>query len=224
MNLIKLIIVLSFIVGVSGCRSNSAHISLKSGDLLFSDSDCGPLCDAIEKVTRGYQGTNLSHVGITAIDANNRMIVIEAVSEGVVSNNLQAFLNRNTDANGLPRIIVGRLKKPYRHFIPTAIKEAENLKDKPYDKEFDINNDKYYCSELIYEIFKRANNGKPIFELKPMTFKDPQTGQIFPVWREYFTKLEIDIPQGKPGINPGGISRSSALDIVYISESISKAR
>ncbi|MHC4724324.1 MAG: hypothetical protein ACYS9V_08765 [Planctomycetota bacterium] len=38
----------------------------KEGDLLFQDLDCGPLCDAIEKVTTGYQGSNFSHVGILA--------------------------------------------------------------------------------------------------------------------------------------------------------------
>jgi len=39
---------------------------LQPGDLLFQDLDCGPLCDAIEKVTTGYQGANFSHVGIVA--------------------------------------------------------------------------------------------------------------------------------------------------------------
>jgi uncharacterized protein YycO len=225
MNLTRSITAICLIViGIAGCRSNSDKISLRPGDLLFSDSDCGPLCDAIEKVTKGYQGANLSHVGITANAANNRMIVIEAASKGVVTVDLQEFLNRNTDANGLPRIIVGRLKKPYRHLIPAAIKEAENLKGRPYDKKFEIGNDKYYCSELIYEIFRKANYGRPIFELKPMTFSDPQTGRILPVWRQYFAALGIDVPEGKLGINPGSISRSPVLDIIYISESVSKTR
>jgi uncharacterized protein YycO len=225
MNLTRSITTVCLIViGIAGCRSNSDKILLQPGILLFSDSDCGPLCDAIEKVTKGYQGANLSHVGITANDENGRMIVIEAVSKGVVAVNLQEFLNRNTDANGLPKIIVGRLKKSYRRLIPAAIREAKALKGRPYDKEFEIGNDKYYCSELIYEIFRKANDGKPIFELKPMTFKDPQTGQILPVWRQYFAELEIDVPEGKLGINPGSISRSSVLDIIYISESVSKTR
>jgi len=187
----------------------------KTGDLLFKDVDCGPLCDAIEEVTTGYQGANLSHVGIAARDETGRIVVLEAVSKGVVATDLQTFLNRGTDLNSPPKVIVGRLKKPYRHLIPVAIKGAVALKGKHYDKAFAIDNDAYYCSELIWEIFRRANDGKPVFTLEPMTFNDPKTGQTLPAWQEYFSKLGIDIPQGKPGINPGGISRSPMLAIVY---------
>ncbi len=224
MNLAKFIITVCLTAaGAGGCGFGKSEVlSVQSGDLLFRDSDCGPLCDAIEKVTTGYQGANLSHVGIAAKDEHGQMIVLEAVSQGVVATDLQTFLNHGSDPNGLPKVMVGRLKKPYRRLIPAAIKEAVALRGKPYDKSFAIDNDSYYCSELIYEIFRRANGGKPVFALEPMTFKDPKTGETLPVWREYFSKLGVDIPEGRPGINPGGISRSPTLTIVYLSESVSK--
>ena len=202
-----------------GCQQNAfeknAPFTLRQGDLLFQDSDCGPLCDAIEKVTIGYNNANITHVGIVTTDNNNDFAVIEATQNGVETNGLQSFLEKSCDANGQPKTIVGRLKPQYRHLIPIALKEAVALKGSQYDKPFVIGNDRYYCSELIYEIFLRANDNKPVFILHPMTFKDPDTGRIFPAWQDYFDKLNIPVPQDQPGINPGGISRSPALDIIY---------
>ncbi len=72
----------------------------------------------------------------------------------------------------------------------------------------------YYCSELIYKIF--LYNNKSIFKLSPMTFKDTETNNTFPVWQKYFKKLKINIPESKLGINPGSISCSKAINIVHI--------
>jgi len=202
-----------------GCKQTSFmkcnDFKLQPGDLLFRDSDCGPLCDAIEQVTTGFEGTNLSHVGIAAKDTDGNIVVIEAASSGVRVVELQSFLNRSADAQGKPKVIVGRLKKPYNQLIPAALKEAFNLKGKPYDKVFAVDNDAYYCSELIYEIFKQANNNNPVFALQPMTFKDTDTGKTLPAWENYFSQLGVSVPEGRPGINPGGISRSQALAIIY---------
>ncbi len=213
------LLLLSVSLAPFGCNQNisegNRNFALQSGDLLFQDSDLGPLCDAIEKVTTGFQGANFSHVGIVAKDDNGNFIVIEAVSNGVVSTPLQTFLSRSFDAKGQPKVVVGRLKMPYRHLIPSALKEALSLKGKAYDKVFAIDNEAYYCSELIYEIFLRANENKPVFVLQPMTFKDPDTGEMLAAWEDYFSKLGVSIPEGKPGINPGGISCSRLLTIIY---------
>ena len=190
-----------------------SSFTLQPGDLLFQDLDCGPLCDAIEKVTTGYQGANFSHVGIVAKNNTGSLIVIEAVSTGVEATELQTFFNRSVDTGGRPKVVVGRLKKSYRHLIPDVLEEAFALEGKPYDKLFIIDNDAYYCSELIYEIFLRANNNSPVFTLQPMTFKDPDTGVTLPAWEEHFSGLSVSIPEGQPGINPGGISCSPVLII-----------
>jgi len=202
-----------------GCRTNtpvnSADFLLQPGDLLLQDLDGSALCDAIEKVTTGYQGADFTHVGIAAKDADGNFVVIEATQKGVVATGLQTFLDKSCDKSGKPKVAVGRLKPTYRHLIPSALKEAVALKGAPYDKPFVIGNDGYYCSELIYEIFLRANNNTPLFGLQPMTFIDPDTGKIFDAWKDYFAELAVPVPQGQPGINPGAISRSKVLTIVH---------
>jgi hypothetical protein len=215
----RALLLLSVSLAPFGCNQSisdgNRNFALQPGDLLFQDSDLGPLCDAIEKVTTGFQGANFSHVGIVAKDDSGNLVVIEAVSNGVVATPLRTFLGRSFDARHQPKVVVGRVKEPYRHLIPSALKEGLALKGKPYDKVFAIDNEAYYCSELIYEIFLRANANKPVFKLQPMTYKDPDTGEMLTVWEDYFSKLGVSIPEGKPGINPGGISRSRFLTIIY---------
>lgn len=215
----QILILLSIWILAFGCGDGSAAkrrgFVPEPGDLLLQDLDCGAMCEAIERVTTGYKGANFSHVGIAARNDAGEVVVIESVSAGVKITDLLDFLARSSDAAGRPKAAVGRLKKRYRDLAFPAVEQALSLKGKPYDKVFAIDNDAYYCSELVYEAFMRANDGKPVFKLKPMTFKDPDTGHVFSVWQEYYSKLGVSVPEGRPGINPGGISRSPALRIVH---------
>lgn len=193
----------------------SDDFQLKAGDILFQDSDCGPFCESIEKVTFGIYGSKFSHAGIVVEDENEQLKVLEAISAGVVETSLDSFFNRSFDEKNRSKVAVGRLKKQYNSLIPSAIAFAKTKIGASYDEVFAIENDKYYCSELIYFSFQYANNNQPIFELQKMTFKDPETNEIFPIWADYFKNLEVEIPEGKPGLNPGGMSKSSYIDVVH---------
>jgi hypothetical protein len=208
-------ILFSFILILfSGFSTQAQQIfKLQNGDLLFQDLDCGGLCDAIESVTTGYKNASFSHVGIVRISAAGKPEVLEAIGDSVHVTPLDRFLNRQLDAEKKPKVIVGRLKKPYQKLIPQALLNGQKLRGKAYDNVFNINNDKYYCSELVYKIFREANNGQEIFPLYPMTYADPQTKKLMPVWDEYFKNLNAKVPENEPGLNPGGISRSKKLKI-----------
>ncbi|MFT6335033.1 MAG: hypothetical protein ACI86M_002586 [Saprospiraceae bacterium] len=189
--------------------------TLQEGDLLFQDVDCGPFCEAVEKVTEGYQGADLSHVGMVIKTETEELQVIEATTKGVILTTISVFLEKSLDENGKPKVLVGRMKEVYRSLIPQAKRYAKALLGKKYDTVFDINNDTYYCSELVYEAFKNANGDEPIFKLFPMTFVDPDTEKTFGIWVDYYLELGADIPEGELGLNPGGMSRSEKLDIIY---------
>lgn len=182
--------------------------ALQRGDLIFQNLDCGPMCDAIEAVTEGVDGQDFSHVAMVCKKGDSLM-VIEAMGAGVRMVSLDFFEKRTKN-----RMYVGRLKKQYRNLIKDAIAFSEKQIGVPYDDEFIYDNGKYYCSELIYDAFKVANRNVPIFTLEPMTYKQPGSDSFFPVWVEYYKQLNAEIPEGKPGCNPGGLSRSPKINII----------
>lgn len=218
MRLFLKIYVFITIVFLTACSSSKQQtlnkFNFQSGDLIFQDLDCGELCDAIEKVTTGYKGKPFSHIGLV-YDRKDSVFVIEAVGAGVRLTPLESFLNRNKDEKGAPKVIIGRLKKEHRKLNDSAISFAIRQLGTGYDKEFIYDNGKYYCSELIYDAYKYANNNQPFFQLEPMMFKDTITHQTLPVWDTYYKKMGIDIPEGQPGCNPAGLSRSDKVEIVY---------
>ena len=191
--------------------SCTKNFKLQEGDLLFQDLDSSPLCDAIELVTPGYNGANFSHIGLVVLD-NDTLKVLEAIPPKVMITNLDDFINRSFDKNGNPKVIVGRLKKEFTNSISNAVSYSKSKLEITYDKVFLINNETYYCSELIFEAFEKDS----IFQLKPMTFLHPKTKDTLKVWKEYYSDLNTNIPEGNPGINPGIMSLSNRIEIVHI--------
>ena len=192
-----------------------SKFELKNGDLLFQDLDCGGLCDAIESVTTGYKNATFSHVGIVKVGADGKVLVLEAIGKDVHYTPLQTFLNRQLDSENKPKVAVGRFKKDFQYLVPKAFIASEKYLGKPYDNVFAIDNDAYYCSELVYYMFKEANNNEPIFSLNPMTYAENGSDKIMPVWESYFKELNARVPQHDLGLNPGGISCSDKLKIYF---------
>lgn len=187
----------------------SQTIPLKTGDILFQSMNCGPLCEAINEVTEGYQGKDFSHLGLVYIK-NDSVFVIEASGKAVKITPLETFKSYTTE-----EMVVGRLKRGYQKYIPDAIAFALQQIGVPYDDEYLYNNGKYYCSELLYDAFLYAYK-KPLFELYPMTFKSPTSHTYFEVWVAYYANLKMEVPEGQPGCNPGGISTSNKLKIIGV--------
>ncbi|HTN16228.1 MAG TPA: YiiX/YebB-like N1pC/P60 family cysteine hydrolase [Chitinophagaceae bacterium] len=204
-------LLLSFLLSLLVCTGSLAQKpypgSLQAGDLLFQDLDCGGLCDAIEQVTVSFGGRHFSHIGLVVRSADS-LFILEAIGDKVQRTPLARFVARSGN-----EMLMGRVKKQYRKLLPYALRFATNQLDVPYDKAFLYNNGSYYCSELIYDAFKTANGGRDFFELQPMTFKPLGSDAYFPVWETYYKDLGMDIPQGAPGINPGGISTSPKIDV-----------
>jgi len=197
------------------CNHSHHTEALQAGDILFQNLNCGEMCDAIEAVTTGIDGKDFSHCALV-VNVNDTLKVIEAIGDKVQVNSLKDFFARSADTSKIKNLTVGRLKYQYENLIPKATLKLHQHIGQPYDNEFILNNGKWYCSELIYEVFKTANGNKDFFELAPMTFKDPKTQSFFPIWITYYKELNKEIPEGQKGINPGLISRSDKIQIIKI--------
>ena len=222
-------ITLILIIFSSCVAEKEKEFQLQVGDFLFQDLDSSPLCEAIESVTPGYNNGNFSHVGII-IKGGDPILqnvdskfeekyfynlqqdykVLEAIPAEVTTTRLDSFLNNSLDSLSNPKVIVGRLKVEYRYLIKDAIRFLNGEIGVKYDDEFLLNNEKYYCSELIYEAFKKED----VFELAPMNFMNKEN-KIMPIWQNYYDKLNMKVPQGELGINPGLMSISNKIDIIY---------
>ena len=201
-------IILFYSILFSSCLPKQ-KFELQEGDLLFQDLDSSPLCDAIELVTPGYKDANFSHIGLLVLD-NDTIKVLEAIPPKVVLTDIKSFFNRSYDTSGNSKIIAGRLKDEFQYTIKDAIIYAKSKIGIKYDEAFLMNNKSYYCSELIYEAFEKDS----IFKLKPMTFLHPETNDTLTVWKNYYSKLGITIPQNEPGINPGIMSLSDKIEVI----------
>jgi hypothetical protein len=199
---------------------------LKSGDLLFVSSDASDFEQAISEVTNDELELNFSHVAMVNVTDSGTYVIEAAPNHGVVYRPISEFTQDNIEKI----ILLTILKSPYQQWTPGAIAYAYSHVGKPYNFAFDFNNDEFYCSELIYVAFAKASGNTDFFETPPMTFKPSEDGKynpsndadFLPFWVDYFAKLGIPIPEGKPGLNPNGMSRSEKLEqpLIPISEFI----
>jgi len=203
----KFILILFFLsyTGLFFFAQTQSQIKLQSGDILFREKSSENISEAIDQVTQTSGSTHFSHVGLVEV-TDNGIVVLHANPEGgtcIVS--LNEFLHPKGDS---VRVIAYRLKKDWQKAIPAAIQKAHSMLGKPYNFSYVLSDTAHYCSEFIYLAFAADS----VFKLEPMTFKDPKTGNFPTAWVEYYQKMGIEIPEGKPGCNPNGLAASEKLE------------
>lgn len=198
------------ILSLSGCDSynNTNAMQLKTGDILFRGVSNQELSSAINSVTQTQKHTSFSHMGIVEKVKDAIYIIHAAPKDGVSKVTLNKFLSPNDSISRA--VSVYRLNDSLKNSITTAIKKANTLIGSKYDYTYIMENKGYYCSEFIYEIFSADS----IFQLSPMTFKNPNTNTFIDAWVEHYKKLGIPIPEGKPGCNPNGMATNKNL--IYV--------
>jgi len=188
--------------------SCSNTLQIKSGDIVFRGATGSDLSEAINEVTQTAKSTNYTHVGICDV-VNGKVVVYHSdLDKGVVKETLKLFLSHE----GLEgyNADLYRIKNIEPKQIEYAISKAKSLVGNPYNITYILEDEGYYCSEFIYELFKEVS----VFKLEPMTFKNSETNTFHNGWIEHYKKLGIAIPEGQLGCNPNGMASSNALKFI----------
>ena len=192
--------------------------SLKNGDLVFVgipldyEVESGSMDAAISSSTGREGELNLIHVAIAEVQRDSVWIIDATLRRGVDRHPLDSFLHDFTLKDGsLPEFVVKRVKGAD---ADAAVERAKTFCGRQYDCRFLPDNDDLYCSELVQKCYLDAE-GNEVFASEPMNFLAPD-GPMPPYWEWLFSLLGMDVPQGVPGTNPGGMSRSERLTEINI--------
>lgn len=192
---------------------------MKTGDIIFTQ--LGSATNAISAVTEGYKGARVNHVGII-IENELGKFVLEAFPPEVRLTNINIFIKRSWDEFKNPRYIISRLKPEYNHMIEKALDYGLSQRNIPYDHRYLPDQAALYCSELLVDMFKHANEGDYFFKESPMSFRDTETGEIHEYWiRHYRDYFGMPVPEGETGSNPGDMSKDERIHIYDVVGNIS---
>jgi hypothetical protein len=137
-------------VALSACGTSEPY-EPQNGDIVFHTSRSAQSV-AIQKATR----SRYSHMGIVYL-RDQQAFVFEAV-EPVKSTPLQEWIDRGEGGH----FVVKRLKNASEVLNSDALDRmlevGEALKGKHYDLYFEWSDDRIYCSELVWKVYKRALN------------------------------------------------------------------
>lgn len=185
---------------------------MHNGDLAFVCSGSSDFSSAITDATARGDSVSFVHVGIIILGEEGKETVIEASPEhGVRIVAIEEFLEEAPKINGRPGVVIKSLNAAFS--ADEAIARAISHLGEPYDWWYLPDNGRMYCSELVYESYINED-GKPIFEARPMNFRAPD-GSMPRFWTELYDGLGVDVPEGEPGTNPNDMAKDGRLSEVY---------
>lgn len=184
------------ILFVLALGSASAQVErLQSGDLVFVRDTSG-MGLAVQQTTGQY-----THVALVERSGDSLFIIDATQKHGVARRPIEETFAAHMSVD------IYRLTIPFD--TAAVIARAHSFLGQPYDDAFTHDNGALYCSELIYECYLDSL-GHHLFDAVPMNWRTPD-GTIPAYWIDHFQRLKTPIPEGLPGTNPTGLSRSHLL-------------
>lgn len=178
-------------------------VDLKEGDILFQETG-GEQGKAIKLATK----SRYTHVGVV-FDYKGELLVLEAVGP-VKKTKLKDFINRGINKH----YVIKRLKNAEDKLTNDNIVNLKEAGDKylglPYDIYFGWQNDRIYCTELVWKIYKEIL-GIELGKLGKLKDFDLSS---FTVRLLMFKRYGLKIPYDEPVIAPSTMFDSKELETV----------
>jgi hypothetical protein len=180
-----------------------ANPALHDGDLIFQTSRSDQ-SQAIQRAT----GSRFSHVGLL-VTRDGQLVVLEAVGP-VRYTRLEDFIRHGDGGH----YVVRRLRDAATRLDAAALDQlhaaGHAYAGKPYDLQFRWNDERIYCSELVWKAYDHALHlhlGEPR-PLRSYALGDPE------VQRKLRERYGRDIPLDEPMISPQDVFDSPLLATV----------
>lgn len=203
------IFLLTFILQtLHGCAQDSVAyrgITIRRGDLLFVGAQSENLSGAINRVTQRTNDISFDHVGLIEIVKGHPYILHASSNKGSIKEPLDSLIQ--DDHDGVKLYAIYRIDSIYQKAIPAAVAKAHQMLGKPYNWTYTLNDSSYYCSDFVERAFRHI----ALFELEPMTFKNPKTGDFDAFWLTFYANQGMEIPEGELGCNPNGMAANSNI-------------
>lgn len=181
---------------------NKSVSKIQDGDIIFQTSQ-SPQCEAVRIATN----SKFSHCGII-YDINGKWFVFEAV-QPVKLTPFEDWIQHGKDN----KYVVKRLKD--NAVLTSAVLQkmkdySQQFDGKEYDSYFEWTDNKIYCSELIWKIYKNAAGIElsKLRELKDFNLTDVRVQKIL---KERYGN---EIPLQEKVVAPSDLSDSSLLKTV----------
>lgn len=181
-------------------QAQGVKTPVKNGDLVFIVNPAGQ-GKAIQLATH----SRFTHIGIVFIE-NGKEMVYHAV-EPVSKNTLEEFIAMSADEH----YEVRRLKDQSLltdAVVSSMLKQARKELGKHYDMGFSWDDERLYCSEFVWKLYKRCLN-LDIGSLKPLRSFDLSHPAVQAKLTERYGN---DIPLEENMISPGDMYTSSLVE------------
>ena len=189
----------------SPTKPKATEDRLMEGDILFQISTSGQ-GKAIQLATN----SSYSHCGIL-FKENNQWMVYEGV-QPVKTTKLSEWINRGDGHHYVSKRHKDAASLLTKHVKEKMKEEAKKLLGKNYDLTFEWNDDRIYCSELVYKIYERGA-GVSIGTLQKLQDFNLNSPLVRAKLKERYGK---NIPLNETVISPGAIFEDTNLVEIHM--------